>query len=512
MPAFFLPRISLGKLVLSGFVLAILPLLITIASTIHAVDDLAASSQKTVYEVAQLSQKSQLLRQRIGDFERRGRQSLVLTDADMRHAFTSAHEQVQKLVQELRVGTGDAAVRQQLDRLAASEEEAYREVLAEQDRGPTNRNPATKHGDGSSETARLDALFQNLGAQASALSDAYAALVDREVEQLHVHSSAMQKRILLHSSILLPAAALVVTFFTVVITRPIRQLEESVRKLGTGDYLRPIQVRGPADIRFLGERLEWLRNRLHALEEARQQFMRHVSHEIKTPIASIHEGAGLLLDEVVGELNPEQKEIAQILASNTRRLDQLITALIHFSQANANPAGLRREVVDMRALVREVVEQYRVRLRANSIGLKAELQPVSIYGNREQLRTVIDNLLSNAVKYSPTGEIIRVALTTENEHMVFEVEDRGPGIDHEEREKVFEPFYQGRNSRELGVQGTGLGLAIVRECVASHQGWVELVDPPTARGTLARVRIPLRSEGRQRLRVRIALPAEGKET
>ncbi|MDD2769743.1 MAG: HAMP domain-containing sensor histidine kinase [Methylococcus sp.] len=515
MSKIFLPSLSLSKLVLVGFVLAALPLLITIISTVSAVDDLAAQSRKTVYSVAQLSQKSFMLTERLSDLERKGKQLLVFDDADMRDTFKAMHEQVQDIVLDLRVRTEEEALTVQLDQLGTDEAAAYQSVveLYESRRAKPPTAAQRKASPVSAQSMeRFDGLFQALGMRARALSQAYAVLIDKEVALLDGHSKSVQERIVTRSSVLVPGAAGLVVLFTVLITRPIRQVEHAIRQLGAGDYLQPVSVQGPSDLRFVGERLEWLRGRLNALEEAKQQFMRHVSHEVKTPLATIHEGTGLLADEVVGELNPEQKEITQILVSNTQRLERLITALINFSQANADPAALRREPVDMSTLVNEVLDEYQLRLRANELRVEPQLAKMEIEGNPEQLRTVVDNLLSNAVKYSPTGGVISLRLCALDHYMELEVGDEGPGIDPQERQQVFEPFFQGSKGRELGIPGTGLGLAIVRECVASHQGSVELLEPPLGKGTLVRVRIPWCAEAAPRLRVRISLPQQGESS
>jgi two-component system sensor histidine kinase GlrK len=117
-------------------------------------------------------------------------------------------------------------------------------------------------------------------------------------------------------------------------------------------------------------------------------------------------------------------------------------------------------------------------------------------GNAEQLRTIVDNLLSNAVKYSPTGGEIRLSLRKDGGHMELEIEDDGPGVDPDERGRVFEPFFQGRAARALGVKGTGFGLAIVAECVANHHGKVEVLEShDDDAGARIRVQIPVQSFG-----------------
>ena len=109
-------------------------------------------------------------------------------------------------------------------------------------------------------------------------------------------------------------------------------------------------MNGPQDLRYLGQRLEWLRSRLSDLEEQQNRFLRHVSHELKTPLTAVREGAELLRDNVGGKLSPEQREIVRIVRENTLSLQKLIEDLLKYHQtrgdgaanAGTGPAGRRR--------------------------------------------------------------------------------------------------------------------------------------------------------------------------
>ena len=161
---------------------------------------------------------------------------------------------------------------------------------------------------------------------------------------------------------------------------------------------------------------------------------------------------------------------------------------------SAHRARQKFTLVDMQRLVSELLEDYRLQLRGRSITVVEALEPLEIVGDQEQLRIVVDNLLSNAVKYSPEDGEISLSLRKIDGHMELEIEDEGPGIDPDEREKVFEPLYQGRSSRALGVKGTGFGLAIVAECVASHYGKVEVLESHEDHaGARIRIIIPIQS-------------------
>lgn len=491
--------LALRSLILFGFALAVLPLVATLVAAVHAVDELAVSSQVMAYRVAQLAQKNQLLRERLVDFERKAKRHLVLDEADSHAAFDEAYRAFAEVLDDLAELTRDGALNSRLNQLRTDGEAVYQRLSAKSstqtDVAHGREKSRGRPGAEQARMAKADELFADLSGKSRDLAASITQTTDAEVHALEARSQAIQERVLWRASVWLPVSLLLISLLIFVIIRSIRQMDRAIRRLGAGDLVQPVRVTGPKDMEYLGERLDWLRSRLHGLEAAKQQFIRHVSHELKTPLATIHEGTELLADEVVGELNTEQRDIAQILVSNTQKLDTLIAELINYSQVNTRPSALRRERVDMAGLVASVLDDSQLRLRAKALTAKTMLRPVRVDGNPEQLRTVVDNLLSNALKYSPAGGEIRLSLRQASGHMELEIEDDGPGVDPDERQQIFEPFFQGRAAKEGNVGGTGLGLAIVSECVAGHHGNVEALEPrPGRSGARVRVRLPCRRD------------------
>src|SRR4029079_17662861 len=123
--------------------------------------------------------------------------------------------------------------------------------------------------------------------------------------------------------------------FAMLIARPIRQLDQAVRQMGTADFTHAIRVTGPQDLRYVAQRLEWLRARLAELEQQQSRFLRHVSHELKTPLTAVREGAELLRDNVGGRLTTEQQDTVRIVRENTLQLQKLIEDLLAYHQSRA---------------------------------------------------------------------------------------------------------------------------------------------------------------------------------
>ena len=156
---------------------------------------------------------------------------------------------------------------------------------------------------GTEATQRLADGYARLGDGAQAMLAATSQLTQRAVERLQEPAAKGQKWLYLTLATLAIALALAIVF-AVLIARPIRQLDQAIRQMGTADFAHAIEVTGPADLRYLGQRLEWLRTRLRDLEQQQESLLRHVSHELKTPLTAVREGAELLRDNVGGRFRP----------------------------------------------------------------------------------------------------------------------------------------------------------------------------------------------------------------
>jgi len=174
------------------------------------------------------------------------------------------------------------------------------------------------------------------------------------------------------------------------INRPIKQLKASIQQLGRAD-LRPLPaISGPQDIVELGREVDWLRQRLQALEEQKLRFLRHVSHELKTPLASLREGVALLGDELAGSLNPRQRSIVGIMDSGSRELQKRIEDLIRYGgmmrDATLPPAVPQA----LAAALASVLARQRLALDARGIRVEAQLAAATLRADRNQLETVLD--------------------------------------------------------------------------------------------------------------------------
>ncbi|MBT8442282.1 MAG: HAMP domain-containing histidine kinase, partial [Gammaproteobacteria bacterium] len=313
---------------------------------------------------------------------------------------------------------------------------------------------------------------------------------DQQLTELQERTQDAQQVSAWQVAALVPGTIILVLFFTLLVARPIRQLDSAIRQLGESGFSKQIEVKGPRDLERLGRQLEWLRLRLLELAQEKNRFLRHMSHELKTPLANIREGTELLLDGTLGEQDESQREVTDILRMNGLKLQQLIENLLSFSAWQTKNEILTLTEFPLRALVISVAKEQRLALKAAQIQLRLEVDEFLVYADRDKMRTVLDNLLSNAIKFTPKGGSVTIRANRAPESFVLEFADTGPGIPEDERPKIFEAFFQGRREQGGQVAGTGIGLSVVLECIQAHDGAVELLDASEFPGAHFRIQVP----------------------
>jgi two-component system, NtrC family, sensor histidine kinase GlrK len=474
---------SLTRLILVGLVLILLPLAFAFYNVASNLELLAGRGQRAVFEAVRITQDSRLLIQRITDMERVTRQYLVVEDIKLLEGYSKLHNEVQTAAKTLSARALDLDQRAKLKELTSVENQLYDMV-----QGIPVRPFKVE------QSVAIFSQLDELGRSILAQSD---TVIGREAEALSLASNRAREILLWQLLAPIPLALLFSAVFTFVITRPFRQIYTGIRRIGDGKLTIPIEVEGPHDLVDLGQRLDWLRQRLYDLQEQKTKFFQHVSHELKTPLAALREGCQILVDEVVGKLTVEQHEIASILQHKTNQLQKLIYDLLNLSAAGAaevHKGFLKFEEFDLRRAVIAVAEEQK--LAMTSKGMRFNLispETLPIRADSEKIRIVIDNLLSNAIKFSPQGGATIMNLRRNGSKVTIDISDQGPGISEQDRERVFEAFYQGRRPQQGASDGTGLGLAIIKEFVLAHNGHVEIIQNGMP-GAHFRVTLPQNSE------------------
>jgi two-component system, NtrC family, sensor histidine kinase GlrK len=474
------PR-SLNGLILVGFGLVALPLLVAIVWALVNLDRLAEQSEQLVDTGVTTAENNRQLAQQALQIERLARQYLLLRTP----------ESLSLTQQELDSQERDSLERT-LESMAPLAERAGVLQLANAIRRDARRIVGTlpERSLGEAATAETIAEFAALRQDVARLGDTLAAHIDRELSSLQASIRRAQRVSAWQTAALVPGTVLLVLFFTLLVARPIRQIDRAIDQLGQSGFSRPIQVTGPTDLERLGRQLDWLRVRLLELAQEKNRFLRHMSHELKTPLANIREGTELLLDGTVGDLDAPQREVTDILRLNGLKLQQLIENLLSFSAWQTKSEVLTLSEYPLRAQIVSVAKTQRLAVKAAQVHLRLEVEDFIVTADHDKLRTVFDNLLSNAVKFTPRGGVITVRAANGSDRFVIEFADTGPGIPEEERSRIFDAFFQGRQKQGGHIAGTGIGLSVVHECVLAHDGTVELVDSDEFSGAHFRISIP----------------------
>jgi signal transduction histidine kinase len=228
---------------------------------------------------------------------------------------------------------------------------------------------------------------------------------------------------------------------------------------------------------------------LRRLSALRADFVSLVSHELRSPMASVI-GSARTLEQRWRELSPEQREsFLALIAHETSRLAELIGDVLDTSRIESGTFSYSFEDVDLARLVRDSAAA--AEHGQDEVTVEAVVrEPLpAVRGDRDRLRQVLVNLIDNAVKYSPPGDRVSVKAEQSDSRVVIEVRDRGPGISPEHQRLIFEKFGRA-NVAEHAKPGTGLGLFIARSIAEAHGGALEVRSAP-GRGTTFRLSLPL---------------------
>ena len=476
------PR-SLNGLILVGFGLVALPLLIAVVWALVNLDRVAEQSEQLVFTGVTAAENNRRINEQLSSLERVARQYYILKNPDSLQLMMQDLQTFEDLLIDMAplVDEVDATA------LSASLGKEAREIISVL--SDTSAEDATL----TTAIGRFAPLRQDVGRLTAVLT----AYVDTKLSTLQETARTAQRVSAWQVAALVPGTLFLILIFTLLVARPIRQIDHAIGQLGESGFSKPIKIKGPTDLQRLGRQLEWLRLRLLELAQEKNKFLRHMSHELKTPLANIREGTELLLDGSVGELENPQREVTDILRMNGLKLQQLIENLLSFSAWQTKSEILTLSDFELRKQVISVARAQRLALKAANIQLKLEVDDIIVNADQDKIRTVLDNLLSNAVKFTPRGGLITIRARRLSKSFVMEFGDTGPGIPEEESPRIFEAFFQGRREQGGQVGGTGIGLSVVLECIQAHDGLVELVDSDEFSGAHFRIHIPQKRETEQ---------------
>jgi signal transduction histidine kinase len=298
---------------------------------------------------------------------------------------------------------------------------------------------------------------------------------------------------------------------------PLRRLTQGTRELARGRFEHRIPDRSGSEFGALARDFNHMAEQLGELEELKQDFVSHVSHELKGPLAAIQETILVLLEELPGPVNEKQRSLLELSRGSSARLSRMISDLLEVSRQEAGAAQYDPAPVPFGILVAESVSEMGPLARERGMGLDTsgiQTPGTRILADGDRLREVVANLVGNAIKFAPARSVVEVRSCFVERmpsgfppryqelearegapYALLEVLDQGPGVAPEHREGIFEKFHQVSIDGRKQGQGVGLGLAIARRIVEGHGGaiWVDEGEGPAgAPGACFRVVLPVR--------------------
>ncbi|UGB04871.1 two component system sensor histidine kinase QseE/GlrK [Leclercia sp. G3L] len=466
------PR-SLRQLVMMAFLLILLPLLVLAWQAWQSLNALSAQAALTNRTTLIDARRSEAMTNAALEMERSYRQYCVLDDRTLANVYQNQRKRYSEMLDAHAGVLPDdklyQALRQDINALAQLQ--------------CLNSGPDTM------SALRLEA-FANANTE---MVQATRAVIFSRGQQLQQEIAERGQFFGWQALVLFLVSLVLVLLFTRMIIGPVKGIERMINRLGEGRSLgNTVVFTGPRELRSVGQRIIWLSERLAWLESQRHQFLRHISHELKTPLASMREGTELLADEVAGPLTPEQGEIVEILDASSRNLQKLIEQLLDYNRKLAD--GIPElERVELAPLVDLVLSAHSLPARAKMMHTELALSTPACLAEPMLLMSVLDNLYSNAVHYGIESGTIYIRSFTHGSRVCIDVANTGNPIPDDEKTMIFEPFFQGSHQRKGAVKGSGLGLSIARDCIRRMQGELNLVTDDRT-DVCFRIELPLESE------------------
>lgn len=286
----------------------------------------------------------------------------------------------------------------------------------------------------------------------------------------------------------LVAAIIVSWFMSRRVVHPIRDLIAMSRYIAAGHYESRLHKRTNDEIGDLTQSFNLMAEALAQTEATRRQLLGDVTHELKTPLASIKAYVEGLQDHIL----PANTDTFQLLHREASRLQRLVEDLQELSHVEAQQIKLELRRCEPQAIMGATVERMRLQFEENAIALQVDLSAItpSVYADCDRLAQILTNLLGNALQYTPSGGRVTITTADRGAEVEFGVSDTGVGLATENLDRVFQRFYRVDKSRSRTSGGSGIGLTIARHLVEAQGGRIWAVSPGPGKGSTFSFTLP----------------------
>jgi signal transduction histidine kinase len=271
----------------------------------------------------------------------------------------------------------------------------------------------------------------------------------------------------------IPVAGVLVVYFSRRIARPLEALTAAADEVATGHYDVALPERtGGSEVERLSARFGEMTAKLAESEQLSRHFLMSVSHELRTPLTAIRGHVAALREGVLDDEGSRRRSL-EVIAEEALRLERLVGDVLDLAKLDARRFALLREEVDMQALCERAYATFAEEARARGVEYELELgEGAVLVTDGDRVLQIVSNLLANALHWTPEGGRVDLALGGQDGEVTVAVADSGPGIEPQERERIFRPFWSGDGG------GTGIGLTIARELAFALGGRLDLESQP----------------------------------
>lgn len=459
----------IGQFAMS-MLLSLLPLSIVVIVFLNALNKQLAVTQSIVSSNYQVTKSFNTLKQELNSLERATRQNWVLKSESLDKLIVDKWQSSLQSIDELKFVNTNKEYIHQWQRLYTTLQTAHVKLVEQKQ-----------------QQAELFVPVSDLIAELTLwLRDKNEAQITNNQNEL----TSLQASFINWLVALIPLTLIVGGGFLWRISGRLKGLTTVIDKLGQGHWQQKISVKGSAELVELGEKLQWVQEQLHMLEQQKDTFLRHVTHELKTPLASMVEGTDLLTDEIVGPITAEQKAVLELISQSMVRLRTMIDSLLSYNAIRTSKDSLSE--VEFSLLINKINSHFEHRLSARQQALQWQNtlpnKPLALPS--ELIEMILIQLISNGLKFSEDKQSVTINLALEQNQLCIVVIDKGCGIKEQEKTQIFSAFYQGKHSKNVTLQGSGLGLTIVKESVEQLRGTLS-VEHNEPHGCRFSIKIPI---------------------
>lgn len=460
----------MASLVMVGYFIALVPLAVAVVISVTSLLRLADHSERLVREGVLVTRLGERIRDELFDLERVSRQFVALGDPELLEVFFDRLGNVRRLSDELKAAD-----------VGVVNSEILSELRLELVDMSQQWSTGLQTGQPLAESIKRIQLARQKGEELYRVGQ---LAIDRQVDEVSRERAFIRQLMAVLLLAFLPLSFFILIWIIRLVSRPLRMAQRQIRQIGHGDFDAPITLHYPNEMAELGEQLDWLRIQLREQREDKDRFLRHVTHELKTPVAAISDSLSLFEDGALGEISEAQREIVDIERESVAELGQQIDKLLSYARWRQD-VQVTLSDFPVEPWLTKIQQKYTAQMRRRGMRFSTVVTVEQIFGQADRLSEAVDNFVGNAFKHSPDDGAIEIEMHNDNGLQRLSVRDFGEGVPDSEKQRIFEPFERGFAAKEQAVRGTGVGLSIVKDAASAHAGEVYVEDAhPGARFVL----------------------------